>query len=278
VPLLAWIALAAGTLWRSVGPGVWLHERRMSASLPLSQVRAIAVRIDPARVQFALDTATRTYGFHGAWSVNRLPDDGILAFNAGQFSAGTPWGWLVIGGHEVQAPGTGRLAMSFVIDSTGSPSLVDRDELPAVRMHARLAFQSYPALLTDQGEIPWELEAPGRGVDLQHRDSRLAVGIAADGAVIVALTRFTGLGAAGERLPFGPNVVEMARFMRSLGCERAMLLDGGISSQLALRRSDGRVDKWANWRAVPLGLVVLPRTDRLSARGTDTARVQSRNP
>jgi hypothetical protein len=77
--------------------------------------------------------------------------------------------------------------------------------------------------------------------------------------VIVALTRFTGLGdGAGEMLPWGPTVIEMAAYMRSLGCRRAMLLDGGVSGQMALRLADGTLRRWANWRVVPLGLVVTP--------------------
>jgi exopolysaccharide biosynthesis protein len=49
----------------------------------------------------------------------------------------------------------------------------------------------------------------------------------------------------------------MAAFMKSLGCRRAMLLDGGLSSQLAVRGASG-VTQWKNWRAVPLGLIASP--------------------
>lgn len=77
--------------------------------------------------------------------------------------------------------------------------------------------------------------------------------------MVVALTRFTGLGRAGEQLPWGPTVPEMAAFMRSLGCVNAMLLDGGISSQLVVRHAEGSLARWPNWRAVPLALVITPR-------------------
>jgi len=36
-----------------------------------------------------------------------------------------------------------------------------------------------------------------------------------------------------------------------------MMLDGGLSSQLALRTRSG-LSQWKNWRAVPLGLIALP--------------------
>ena len=137
--------------------------------------------------------------------------------------------------------------------------MLEPGEVDAKRGHVRIAFQSYPALLVGDGSLPWELDAPDRGVNLTHRDSRLALGVRNDGSVIVALTRFTGFGSgAGQTLPWGPTVGEMATYMRSLGCRRAVLLDGGISGQLALRLKDGTVRRWPNWRAVPLGLVATP--------------------
>jgi len=44
--------------------------------------------------------------------------------------------------------------------------------------------------------------------------------------------------------------------MISLGCRRAMLLDGGISSQLVVRNDDGSLRRWPNWRPVPLAMVI----------------------
>jgi uncharacterized protein YigE (DUF2233 family) len=43
--------------------------------------------------------------------------------------------------------------------------------------------------------------------------------------------------------------------MGALGCERALLLDGGISAQLAVGAAGNRV-RWSGLRAVPLGLVI----------------------
>ena len=260
---LAQLALVVGGLWQPVQPGVWQREMQMARSGPLSVVRAIAIRIDPAMVRFALDTATRDVGTRGDWTVDRIPAGGLVAFNTGQFGGGTPWGWLVQEGAETQPPGGGSLAMAFVVDSAGVPALVSPNEIPAARGQARLAFQSYPSLLVGDGDRPWELHASGRGVDLDHRDSRLALGLLGDGSVVVVLTRYTGLGGTAPTLPWGPTVTEMADFMKSLGCRRAMLLDGGISSQLAVRGQDGTVKRWTNWRAVPLGVVVLPSDDRV---------------
>lgn len=259
IAAVAQLAAVLGGLWQPVGPGVWQHEARMAESGSLSVVRVIAIRLDPARVRFSLDTATRDLGTRGAWTIDRTPADAVVAFNGGQFDAGRAFGWLVVDGTESAPPGTGSLAMAFTVDSSGTPALRTPDEIDAARGHVRLALQSYPALLVRDSELPWELQAPGRGANLDHRDSRLALGILEDGSVVVALTRFAGLGDGAETLPWGPTVPEMAEYMRALGCRRAMMLDGGISSQMALRQTDGSLTRWTNWRAVPLGILVRPR-------------------
>lgn len=257
------VVLGAAALWQAVQPGIWLHEAPMSSQGALAPVEVIAVRLDPQLVEFSLDTSARGQA-RGAWTIDRLPPTGVLAVNAGQFAGDTPWGWLVLDGLETQPPGAGSTAMAFVVSQDGAVALLDPGEIPAARRSARYAFQSYPALILGGGKVPWELQAPGRGVDLAHRDSRLALGVLPDHTVVVAITRFSGLGAAGATLPWGPTVVEMADFMRSLGCVRSVLLDGGISSQLALRAMDGSLRRWTNWRTVPLGLIVTPRARPVS--------------
>lgn len=249
------IALATAS-WQPVQPGVWYRTAQMAERGPLSPVEVVAVRIDPKLVRFSLAVGSEDDNTRRGWTIESIGDSAAVAFNAGQFGAAGSWGWVVRAGVERQAPGHGSAAMAFVVDSAGVPSLVNQSELPAKRGHVALAFQSYPSLLVGNGVLPRELEAPGRGVDLEHRDSRLAIGVRRDGTIVVALTRFTGLGDGGGTLPWGPTVVEMAAYMRSLGCQRAMLLDGGVSGQLALRNRDGTIRRWANWRTVPLGLVV----------------------
>jgi len=250
------LALLFGlAVWEPVRPGVWQHESRMASAGALAPVRAVAVRIDPRRVAFSLGPLERGR----SWTIDSVSALDAVAFNAGQFRTSGSWGWVVREGIEMQPPGSGSVAMAFVVDSNGVPSLIGQSEAAARRGHVRLAFQSYPALLVGNGSLPWELQESGRGVDLAHRDSRLALGIREDGSVVVVLTRFTGLGRGpGEMLPWGPTVPEMAAYMRSLGCRRAMLLDGGVSGQLAVRSQNGAWRRWPNWREVPLGLVVTP--------------------
>jgi uncharacterized protein YigE (DUF2233 family) len=253
------LLLALGLVGPATASAVTWTESRMAPTGPLSVVNVIVAELDPRHLQLQLEMATVDYGLRADWTIDRIPNHGVIAFNAGQFIGGFPWGWLVMNREERQPPGSGRLAMAFFVDAAGKASLVTPDELPAARARAVWAFQSYPMLLTGRGELPWELQEQGRGASLTHRDSRLALGIRADGMVIVALTRFAIAGVAGERLPWGPTVPEMAAFMRSLGCERAMMLDGGISSQLAVRRTNGALERWANWRPVPLAVIATPR-------------------
>ena len=196
VALVLFLGLA---VWEPVRPGVWQRESRMASTGALAPVRAVAVRIDPRRVVFSLGPLE-----HGRpWTIDSVGAFDAVAFNAGQFRTSGSWGWVVRDGVEMQAPGSGSVAMAFVVDSNGVPSLIERSEMPARRRHVRIAFQSYPALLVGNGSLPWELQESGRGVDLTHRDSRLALGIRDDGSVVVVLTRFTGLGhGAGEMLPW----------------------------------------------------------------------------
>ena len=269
--MLAWmpLAVASSLLWQAVAPGVWQASAPMARTGPLAPVRATVLKLDPAQVRFELQRVTRDEGMRGAWTVDSLPVGGIAAWNAGQFTGPTPWGWLVREGSEEQPPASAPLGMAFVVDGAGRAELVAARDLARHRAAAQLAFQSYPALLVD-GAMPWELRAKGRGVKLERRDARVAIGTLRNGHVIVVLTRFTGLGDAGAELPWGPTLPEMAAWMRAQGCRDAMMLDGGLSSQMAVRGRDGTVSRWPNLRAVPLGMVVRSRADAVAAKAGES--------
>jgi hypothetical protein len=247
--------------WRDVAPGVERAEVSLAGTGLAWRTRLILVRFDPDRIELSLDAAAREGGALGAWRVEAAPAEAIMAFNAGQFRGGRPWGWLVRDGVEVQSPGAGSLGMALVVDRAGTVLLVEPDSIAAARARrdAVQAFQSYPMLLSGNGEVPYALQAPNRGVNVAHRDSRLAVGQLRDGRILVALSRFEGLGGALESLPFGPTIPEMAALMGGLGCDRAMMLDGGLSGQLLLRGPEGSVLTWSGMRRVPLGILARPK-------------------
>lgn len=241
--------------WHRASEGVETAQFVLQPDGVLWRTRVIVMRVDPTRTRLGVRVARREDG-RGAWSLDSAPSSALVAFNAGQFSTYAPWGWIVRDGHELQPPGGGTLAAALVIDASGRPAIVPADSIAAVRARDVVAeaVQSYPALLEGDGVLPPALASPGKGVDLEHRDSRLAVGVDADGRLVVALTRFDAM----DGVPLGPTVPEMAVLMRDLGCRRALLLDGGISSQLLLR--DGpALRRWPGFRRVPIALVVTPR-------------------
>ena len=248
---------APAVVWRAASPGVELGELVLTASGGW-RTRVIVARLDPNRIALRVAVARRDDG-RGAWSVDSTPRQALLAVNAGQFGTYEPWGWLVREGTELQPPGTGPLSAAFVVMEDGSARLVPADSVRVVRARGRVrqAIQSYPLLLND-GAMPAQLEAPGRGVDLEHRDSRLALGLRRDGRIVIALTRFDSFGETLGPVPVGPTVPEMAALMRDLECDDAMLLDGGISAQL-LARDAGRTRTWRGFRRVPVALLALPR-------------------
>jgi len=254
-------AVADRVRWRVASPGVEWGEISLAGEGEAYRIRVIVARLDPAALEFRLVKPKDGRVFAGRWAVEEAPADAVFAVNAGQFQD-RPWGWVLQEGEERQAPGRGPLAPAVLIDDAGLVQFVAPDSIAAVRGSARgsarLAFQSYPTLLEGDGEVPAPLRADGSGIDRTHRDSRLAMGIQRDGKLLVAMTRFEGLSGVLENLPFGLTTPEMAAVMGALGASRAVLLDGGISSQMLIQDGGAR-QIWSGWRKVALGLVALPR-------------------
>jgi uncharacterized protein YigE (DUF2233 family) len=217
-------------------------------------VRLIAVDVDPTRVALSLDLA-RDGSALLPWSLDAAPAEALLAMNAGQFTDEGPWGWVVHRGREWQRPGVGPLSGAFVIDSTGRVRIVAAHDVDRVRAAGGIheALQSFPLLL-EQGRPSRVLCDPTATLDREHRDIRLALGVRADGHVLIALSRYDGAGRFAERVPIGPTTMEMAEIMHRLGAIDALMLDGGLSAQLLLRDGAG-THRWAGLRSVPLALV-----------------------
>jgi uncharacterized protein YigE (DUF2233 family) len=244
--------LAESLRWRSVAAGVSWSEARLSGPGEAWRIRLLVARLDPHQVRFRLDRAP-------GWSIDRAPEAALLAINAGQFTNGLPWGWTVADGRLRGLAGIGPLSVGVAFDSNGTVRWLAPESLrdPRAQQGVTAGFQSYPRLLVD-GVVPPPLLEEGRGVDLTHRDARLALGQDADGNILVVLTRFDGAGRALDFVPFGLTVPEMATVLEALGARNAVLLDGGISSQLLIRE-DQQVHRWRGLRKVPLGLLVVPR-------------------
>lgn len=244
--------LAATLRWRPAAAGLSWSEAKLSGPGEAWRIRLIAARLDPRKVRFRLDRAA-------SWSIDRAPEAALLAINAGQLANGLPWGWTVADGRLVGLAGTGPLSVGVAFDSDGTVRWLAPDSLrdPRARRGVAAGFQSYPRLLAD-GEVPAALREEGLGVDLTHRDARLALGQDGDGNILVVLTRFDAAGGALGFVPFGLTVGEMAAVMQALGARNAVLLDGGISGQMLIREEPA-VRRWRGLRAVPLGLLAVPR-------------------
>ena len=244
--------LAEHIAWRAGAEGVEWGELVLRGAKEAWRTRVVVARLDPARIALALAPA---FAADQRWTIADA-EDAALALDAGQFRGSLPWGWVVTGGREILSPEYAPLAGAVVVDSTGAVRVIPPDAVAAERARgtAREAFQSFPMLLQD-GAVPAPLSEAGRGVDVLHRDARLALGTMDDGRVLVALTRFDALGESLARIPFGLTSEEMAAVMGALGCRQALLLDGGISGQLMVRDANGSVHTWPGVRSVPLGLI-----------------------
>ena len=258
-------AVARAVRWHDTTDAVAWGELSLRGTGEARRTDVVLVRIDPRRATLRLDLPPADASPSGwlspaGWTIALAPPTARVALNAGQFTSGGAWGWLVRDGLEVQPPSRGPLAAAVVVDSAGGVRIIASREVASARARGGVAqaFQSYPVLL-EQGRVPRALQRSGLGVDVAHRDARLALGVLRDGRVLIALTRFAGLGGVLGRLPFGLTTPEMAALMGALGCEDAELLDGGVSGQMLVRDAAGEVHEWPGMRQVPVGLVVVAR-------------------
>jgi hypothetical protein len=113
-----------------------------------------------------------------------------------------------------------------------------------------IGFQSYPTLLAGEGIVPRALMTPGGGVNLDHRDARLALGETRDGRLLIVLTRFDAMGEITGSLPLGPTTPEMAAIMGALGARDAVMLDGH-SAQLPCATPSANLRSAGPMRKVP---------------------------
>jgi hypothetical protein len=246
--------------WRALGEGVRWATLEIAGSGPAWRTELIVVGIDPSRVRLSLDLALSPEDGRPDWSIDRAPPEALLAVNAGQFLMTMPWGWLVIDRVQRLSPGAGPLSVAVAVDTAGTVRWIPGDSLATPPGGIAAAFQSYPTLLAGDGAVPAALRSERSGVDLAHRDARLAIGGTRDGMLLLVMTRFAALGRVAETVPIGPTTPEMAAILGALGARVAVMLDGGISAQMVLRDpASGERRRWPGWRKVPLALIVRPR-------------------
>ncbi|HET7041871.1 MAG TPA: hypothetical protein VFI13_07620, partial [Gemmatimonadales bacterium] len=91
--------VAEAVEWSPAATGLEVGRLRLSGPGEAWRVGVVLIRIDPARVRWALHWGMAA-GDRKAWTIDSAPDDAILALNAGMFNAGAPFGWTVIDGQE----------------------------------------------------------------------------------------------------------------------------------------------------------------------------------
>ncbi|MCU0633225.1 MAG: phosphodiester glycosidase family protein [Gemmatimonadaceae bacterium] len=258
-------APVARVTWRDSTASMRWGTWAVRVGSPAVPVRLVVVALDPRAFHWALDVQ-RINGALEPWRLGAVGDTVAVALNVGHFTDDGPWGWLVHGRRERQAPGTGPLAGAVTVHADGAVRLHDAPALDRLRGDPTIveAFQSYPTVLDASGRVPAALCAARDGVDPAHRDIRFAIATRQDGWLLLVLSRLDTDVPLADRTPVGPTTREMATALRALGATRAVLLDGGLSAQL-LVRTEARTMRWPGLRVVPLGLVLVPRA-RVSPR------------
>ena len=147
----------------------------------------------------------------------------VGAINAGGYdmSNGRPSGAFIMSGTQINAP-TGT---TFWIDKDGNAHITSAQEC-----NAAFAAGNVVEAVASFGDI-FEDGHARSGLDDITRASRTAIGIKADGTVVMLMVD-------GRQAPYsvGMTMAEVAAAMETLGCVQAVNLDGGGSSTFATQR------------------------------------------
>ena len=147
----------------------------------------------------------------------------VGAINAGGYdmSNGRPSGAFIMSGTQINAP-TGT---TFWIDKDGNAHITSAQEC-----NAAFAAGNVMEAVASFGDI-FENGHARSGLDDITRASRTAIGIKADGTVVMLMVD-------GRQAPYsvGMTMAEVAAAMETLGCVQAVNLDGGGSSTFATQR------------------------------------------
>ena len=147
----------------------------------------------------------------------------VGAINAGGYdmSNGRPAGAFIMSGTVINEP----TSTTFWIDKDGSAHITSAQEC-----NAALAAGNVLEAVASFGDI-FEDGHARSDLDNSTRASRTAIGIKADGTVVMMMVD-------GRQAPYsvGMTMAEVGATMESLGCVQAVNLDGGGSSTFATQR------------------------------------------
>ena len=147
----------------------------------------------------------------------------VGAINAGGYdmSNGRPSGAFIMSGTVINEP----TSTTFWIDKDGNANITSAQEC-----NAALAAGNVLEAVASFGDI-FENGHARSGLDNTTRASRTAIGIKADGTVVMLMVD-------GRQAPYsvGMTMAEVGAAMEALGCVQAVNLDGGGSSTFATQR------------------------------------------
>lgn len=147
----------------------------------------------------------------------------VGAINAGGYdmSNGRPAGAFIMSGTVINEP----TSTTFWIDKDGSAHITSAQEC-----NAAIAAGNVLEAVASFGDI-FENGHARSGLDNTTRASRTAIGIKADGTVVMLMVD-------GRQAPYsvGMTMAEVGAAMEALGCVQAVNLDGGGSSTFATQR------------------------------------------
>lgn len=147
----------------------------------------------------------------------------VGAINAGGYdmSNGRPSGAFIMSGTQINVP----TATTFWIDKSGAAHITSAQEC-----NVAFAAGNVMEAVASFGDI-FENGHARSGLDDITRASRTAIGIKADGTVVMLMVD-------GRQAPYsvGMTMAEVAAAMEKLGCVQAVNLDGGGSSTFATQR------------------------------------------
>lgn len=202
------------------------------------------VMLDPSEYQIQLVRANNGYGRESVPAIAKRTGADI-AINGGFFDMslnpnqdGLPSGTLIIKGHIYQKKN--QVQSLLVIKDN---KLVIMRSNPAKQISKNVSMVSGIPLLIEHGKIPTTLSKKvGDFYNMPH--ARTALGVKADGSVVIVVAEYhyqvdltnIVLGNAEETASKqnkqGLTILNLARLMKTLGCQYAINLDGGGSSTL----------------------------------------------
>jgi hypothetical protein len=168
---------------------------------------------------------------------------GVINAAAYNMSNGCPIGAVVMNGTAVKEAD----CTTFWIDKDNKAHISEaaefNAELKAGNVREAVAAFAAGAIITD-GKVT-------SGLSNSDRSSRAAIGIKADGSVVMFMVN-------GRQAPYsvGMTLTELASAMIELGCVTAINLDGGGSAMMATQREGESYDDTSASSAHPAGLTI----------------------